>query len=899
MVYRTIRLCSFKLKSDIPPQEFYVMNFPDEAKQVIRKLTAKRDRTLIKQTNLPVKSLDKALRLASGLIHIGNVSPKSGQFWLYSPYPLPERMLSAILSHWVDIEFPNEPINRRKIGISLEERRLVMEYLSAKNLVWEKKEISYTSNFNTHSNGTASLTGNDYILLPYILAAELSKPEFKFDLNGKSLQFYRAIGRGTDLISWEPLTYTDSGKTYYYSIVIKLSLILEPGLPYPRLDITPSIRRWLSINDSQLSNEHGSNAYIRTQLNWGQALNPDDYTKYFISCRMISKNHQPNWDENLAKLLQNLDVLSVAPQQILANPSVALKSKTNIGLLYKDGMEPEHLVAKGLPTLNTYKLLNQIGNVLKDYLEPIYCQRQSNPISKQRRKQKIKQLSQYFDLKKPEKSFDEPLRRKKEETEGAFQFRLQQFAQDLTVKQANLRKAILSCVGKHLTIWIWYIKEDNLKERLKAIQHCLGLPNNVLESYFSPNKVLESYSFPEGLTIHIRLQEAASLAQRLNLSTKYKPNSTERKKATEERIRLITDTVEPVKSELVGKVGVWFELYGKEFWKKYPWGDPKNANRLGFVAAGMGSQFITPERKDYHQRAISGFIDLLRFLGVRMTPSHIQLPGVEEDTPINEVAVYLINRTSKTSSHGKPQSIPLMVKMSSLTAETSAIFPGLESWVPYDEASIRINKEGCSFTDDAQGKARIRTFIEQTLNKKELKGKPTILYCDAQNLRHAWTWLQDTEISANGLSFAERENPVFVSMPGLRVIRCRSGDETAEWYGIDSDQVSGFATGIFKNPDNDRVFQSIGTKSVTMRNIPKDLSRIENPEKFWQHPSIVEMTIGYCQEDDNFLDLAAIAHESRHGVLQYEDFLKRPRVLHYATQMTDYVLMLDDDNQPD
>lgn len=889
MVYRTIRLCSFKLKSDIPPQEFYVMNFPDEAKHFIRGLTAKRDRTSIEQTNLPVKSLDKALGLASGLIHFGNVSPKPGQFWLYSPYPLPERMLSAILSHWVDIEFPNEPIKRRKVGISFEERRAVMEYLSVKNLVWEKKEISYTSNFNTHSNGTASLIGNDYILLPYILAAEISKPKLKFDLNGKSLQFHRAIGQGTDLISWEPLTYIDNGKTYYYSIVIKLRLILEPGLPYPRLDITPSIRRWLSINDSQLSNDHGSNAYIRTQLNWGQALNPDDYTKYFISCRMVSKNLQPNWDENLAKLLQSLDILSVAPQQILTNPSAALKSETNIGVLYKDGMEPEHLVARGLATRNTYELLNQIGNVLKDYLEPIYCQRQPNPISKQRRKQKIKQLSQYFDLKKPEKSFDDPLRRKKGETEEAFQLRLQQFSQNLTVKQANLRKAILSCIGKHLTIWIWYIKEDNLTQRLKAIQHCLGLPDTVLKSY----------SFPEGLTIHIHTQEAASLAQPLNLSTKYKPGSTERKEATKERIKLITDTVEPVKSELVGKVGVWFELYGKEFWNKYPWCDPKNANRLGFVEAEMGSQFITPERKDYHQRAISGFIDLLRFLGVRMTPSHIQLPGVEENTPMNEVAVYLINRTAKTSGHGKPQLIPLMVKMSSLTAEISAIFPGLESWVPYDEASIRINKEGYSFINDAQGKARIRTFIEQTLNKKELKGKPTILYCEAENLRQVWTWLQDTQISANGLLFAERENPVFVPMPGLRVIRCRSGNETAEWYGINGAQVSGFATGIFKNPDNDRVFQSIGMKSVTMRGVPKDLSRIENPEKFWQHPSVVEMTIGYCQEDDSFLDLAAIAHESRHGVLQYEDFLKRPRVLHYAKQMTDYVLMLDDDNQPD
>jgi hypothetical protein len=54
--------------------------------------------------------------------------------------------------------------------------------------------------------------------------------------------------------------------------------------------------------------------------------------------------------------------------------------------------------------------------------------------------------------------------------------------------------------------------------------------------------------------------------------------------------------------------------------------------------------------------------------------------------------------------------------------------------------------------------------------------------------------------------------------------------------------------------------------------------------------------IGYHQAGDNFLELAAIAHESRKGVLQYEDFLEVPKVLHYAKQIANYVLMLDDDD---
>ncbi|MEQ9548072.1 MAG: DUF3962 domain-containing protein [Coleofasciculus sp. G3-WIS-01] len=956
MVYPTIRLCAFRLKSDLPPQEFFGLKFPDDAKQEIRRFTAKRDNKPIEQASLPVKSLDRALRLAPGLIYIGKLSPKPGEFWLYSPHQLPQKPLSAILSYWIDTEFPEEPSNKRKVGITAQERQLVMSYLSAEKLVWERREVSYTKQFTTYPNGTAKLSGSDFILLPHILAKELTQPGLKFEVDGEKLQFYRTIpssGQGAELISWQPLNYTEDGQTYYYSIVLTVRMVQEPDLHYPRLDIKPSIRRWLSVNDSKLSKNHGSNACIRAQLNWGQALNPEQWTDYFLSCRMVLKKGVAEWDENLAILLKNLDILSVTPQKILANPSDALSGNPNIGIAYKEGMKPKHKVAKGLPTANTHELLSQIADVLKDCWQPIDCQREKYGTDKP--------SSQFFDLKKPKKSFDEPLLRKKAETDKQFearkkrwlrkqetelkkcikkkresesdyqlrrqellkkqesdlrswkpelkeedkdfQVRLEQFYEEHRGEQATLRRAICSSIGEHLTIWIWYINEENLVERLKAIKYCLGLPNA------EPG----IYSFPEGLTVTICVDEVAGLAQRLDLSPEFKPKSTEREKAINKRRREVAALVQHVQSKLRGKVGVWFELYDKKHWKfverndegkenenKHwlaPWGDPKRAIRLGFADEGLVSKFITPKQKSYCQKAICSFIDLLRSLGVRMAPSDITLPHVDPDTPINEVGLWLVNRTSETSADGKPQTIPVIVKMSSRTAEITAIFPGLESWMPYDEALTRINKDGEGFTNDDKGKAKIRTFIQQTLNKKELRDKPTLLYCLAQNIRQQWTWLQDRQISVEGLSFAERDQPVFEEFPGLRVIRLRSGDETSEWFGMDGEKISGFITGLFRNLDNDRVFFSLGNKSLTMSDIANNLSRIEQPKKSWRHPSLVEITIGYYQDDDkdNLLDLAAIAHESRHGVLQYEDFLEVPRVLHYAKQMADYVLMLDDD----
>ncbi len=203
-----------------------------------------------------------------------------------------------------------------------------MSYLSPDKLVWDKKQVSYTSRFDTHPNGTASLVGNDYILLPHIIATKLSKPGLKLNLDREKIQFYRCVpssGQGAELISWSPLKHTVDGQTYYYSIVLTLNMVLEPGLPYPRFDVTPSIRRWLSTQTSKLSNNHASNVYIRTQLNWGQALNPDNFTEYFISCRLVLKNDIAQWDENLANLLTNLNILSFNPQQILDNPSLALQ----------------------------------------------------------------------------------------------------------------------------------------------------------------------------------------------------------------------------------------------------------------------------------------------------------------------------------------------------------------------------------------------------------------------------------------------------------------------------------------------------------------------------------------------------------------------------------------------
>ena len=688
-------------------------------------------------------------------------------------------------------------------------------------------------------------------------------------------------------------------------------------------------------------------------LRWGKAVNPDNFSKCLVSYPMtvypqtINGQRQwiPNWKNKnrITQLLTELNVLSATPQEILSNPENYLQSNAeeSIGVVFKEGMTPQHQVGKGLPSLNVKELYEQINNIdfVKNHFDNISYQRQNYSTSGQSK--------QYFDLTKPKKSFDEPIvkqkpetekqfearkkrfiktqetklrkcQRKKRESEAEYQIRKQQLIKkqqkelealklkseedrkneftaeqnELKQKQAEwqveLRTAIVESGINNLTLWLWHFKDYNLEDRLKAIQYCLGIPQ--LED--------GSYLFDEGLTINIKTQEMGRIAERLNLSINERPDNNTIIEATEQRISEINEIVQSNTDNIVENTAVWIELYGQEIYKftnrRYsPWCDPKNAIKLGFAKLGLISKFITPQRKSYKHKAITSLIDLLRQLGVRIAPSNLKLSNVDSNTSINEVALWLVNKTGETTINNQSLILPVMVRMRSNSQQIEAIFPGSNGWISYHEALTNINDDE-SWKNDNEGKRKVRSFIKDTLKIKELRNKPTILYCKAENIRLAWSWLQDSQISNQGLSFSDKKDskPLFEEFKDLRVIRLRN-TETPEYFAVDGEKTSGFITGLFKKENSDYVFYSLGSKSAQMTGQNSD-SRIKNPEKSWGHPSLLEITIAYHQLKDNLIELAAIAHESRKGILQYADSLEVPRVLHYAKQMNAYVLMLSE-----
>ncbi|MGB3649666.1 MAG: RNaseH domain-containing protein [Rivularia sp. (in: cyanobacteria)] len=1008
--YNKIRLCAFQLKHDLPEKQFYALKFPQEAKDLIKNLVAVRDNRSSNKVSIPITSLNAALRASiPGLIYIekiwGKKSDKKNskeKFWLYSPAKIPTDKLLVIFSHWLDTEFPDENPNKRKKGITYEQRQAVMGVLkSPNNFKWESVTLK-TELWKQFDNGTANITENadSFILLPDILATQLSDPDLKFKLDDEIIQFYRCApsseGAGAELISFPPLSHTHNNRNYYYSIVLTLKVQTVPFQPYPQLQCDMSIRRWCSMNDTGLLGGQASSVYIRTKVKWGEKINPYGYTEYFQIAPLVWKG-EPKWDNNLASLLDKFNPLSYTPQEILANPIQALNIQDipNICITYKDGVIPGHKVGKGLPPINRRQLIEQIALLLKDDWELINYERfqykkntkksakifdlpkpdgtswelpiperekgetgeefllikqevltkhesQKNKFKKKKGETDEQFESRYEQLLHKQKLEEDKCQKKEDETDEHYQSRYARYEkrlEQLFSEKKRFREAIRNSIGKELTIEIWYINSSTRDALIKAVWYCLGLKTSTANTH----------KFPDiDLTVTIRTQAIGKLAERLSLYTdnKKKLNSEQREEAINIRMGEVAETVNKI-PPVTGKVGVLVELYGEDHWKP-KWTDPQAAIRLGFAQEKIDrvSKFIVPEHeesknkyqkiakeegrelnkreqkeinnllKELPQKAITSFLDLLRSLGVQIAPPSIVIPSATLPDPINYVGLWLVNRTSKTSAHGKQQIIPIMVKIRSDSQLIEATFNGLSDnnslpkWIPYDEALRKINTEGISITgDNNELKREIKAFIKRMLTSKELRGKDTLLLCDAQNIRRYWTWLQDTQISQEGVVFGT-ESPQL--MPKLRVVRVRQGGETPEWYAlhntkkqkvklfdnlVELEQISVATEGLFYLDNNERIFLSIGEKSNTMPKEKLDFSKLDKPQLHWSNPAILELTVACIQPGDKPEHWAILTHELRRMALQYKDTLARPIVLHLAAQMADYVLMVSEEDE--
>lgn len=253
--------------------------------------------------------------------------------------------------------------------------------------------------------------------------------------------------------------------------------------------------------------------------------------------------------------------------------------------------------------------------------------------------------------------------------------------------------------------------------------------------------------------------------------------------------------------------------------------------------------------------------------------------------------------------------------------------PGGESAVagllPRAEPDNGVGAGPADSTTTARNTQRLKTeqrrktsrFIQQLL--PTLRGVPTLLLVQAQNLRSFWPWLQDAEVRSD--LFKCGHAPAAGLDPDLRLVRVRddggSAGETPQWWGIDNPSgINGLSAGLWTQPADEhsategRVFYSTAEKPPQFKKSAVEANKLApralraGPRKgeptidtgmpSW-NPQLIELAVLGCHPDDGDRAeaLALAVHQLRQAP-DYADALSLPLPLHLAEQADEYVLPL-------
>lgn len=871
MTYDLLRTLSFQLVNQkLHSPEFYVLKFPEKWKVELRNLQAEIKKRDVNKTNIPISLLNKALRaLVPDLIYIDPYAGKSGDNpWLYSSQPINADTLYLIIHNWVKIQFSKA-----------DEKRLssLLNTLKAEDLEWHPITIN-TAEWKTEDNGTAALDGStSFILLPHILAAELSQTDVTVPFGSEVLQFRRAplaVGtKGAEIVSWPPIAYNKNQQNWYWSVVVTFTVQTVPFQNFPVLHCDLSVRRWISAPVTYLPGGKENSVYLLTQVPWLEGLQQSNSFQVApITWQKVATSEQKEgespyrliWGSDLAPLLDKLNLQNKfpTPEEIKGNslPAFHLNSSPIAALVYRHGIQPDHEVGSGFSPQDRRCLAEEIAKLLTP-------------------KWKLVPMPERVKLKpsSPTNPFFPSSNAKKKTS-----------LNELQIQRCH---AIRKAVGNYLTIEIWYQEEKTKKALIESICECLGIPE--LASF--------PYKFPEvDLTITIKSQLLGELGSELLLNAGVKNEKDRRREAIKKR----TDEIKEKSATTSGVIAALIELDNAD--KFDGDNDPKKAIRRGFACVDRITQFITPNPKNLSHRAKSAFLDLLRQLGVQAAPPQILIEKTKLPEKLNYVGLWLIKQNYPTSADGSIQRVPVLVYMASNTSEIKAIAPGFEKWLPYREALLKIAKgEAKGFQKPEEA---MIPFVKPKLEEVLSLGD-TLLLCHAQNLRSAWSWLANKNITLDKVAFGKEKPEAITHFKGLRIVRVRDNQsyETPEWYAQKGDE-KGWSEGIFAM--GERVFASTYNKPMQYQ-VPKDLSRVSSskttkgkslppsPDTYYKNPGLVEVTVACIQPGDDIQSWAFLAHELRHLALNYDEALKIPLPLHLAKQMEEYVLLIDNEEEED
>lgn len=274
--YNEIRRAAYLLAPGTAPltARYRALPFPEQWRDSLLALCdAGRDAEAEPYRTVPTYRMDGVLQsLAPDLVVRGRGSEKHGDekdFWLYAPadipHPLPDAAFERLLTAWVRNLRP-EPEHRGRVVETLAELR-------ADPPRWREVEVDLLG-CDTTDGGTALPLGRQFQLATDHLARRVLSLE-PYD-TGAGLLRFRAVPRGprqqgAELMS-QPLPHEVKNRTWWFSVVINISLHTAPFSPHLRLHVHTGLRRWATHPAANgrlhLPFRRDTSVYLRPTVPW-------------------------------------------------------------------------------------------------------------------------------------------------------------------------------------------------------------------------------------------------------------------------------------------------------------------------------------------------------------------------------------------------------------------------------------------------------------------------------------------------------------------------------------------------------------------------------------------------------------------------------------------------------
>jgi hypothetical protein len=797
---------------------------------------------------VPTYRMDGVLQsLAPDLIvrsRLPDTAQRAGDAWLYVPAdlpdPLPAGVLDKLLGVWLRDLRP-EAAHLRDVQSALAE-------LMANPPQWFETSVDILG-CPTTAGGTAAPYPRQYQLATdHVARAILGLGPY--DTGAGTLQF-RAVPRGprqqgAELIS-QPLPYDVKERTWWYSIVIAVTLHTVPFDPQPRLHLHTGVRRWATHPDPRTGRVRlpygvATSVYLKPSLSWFQGTPLSErHAVARLAFDRTTRSHE--WGGNgPASILRRIHLTQPFPDptELLTDPARWIGDGAGVraAIVHSNRMG-SHAIGAGLMSHQRSQITEWAEQALPEGL------RRVPKLSRSRAGGSAP------DNARPTPTGDVAKKAEQARAAGERRIALAVAVQvnegfDPVIPVADVAEIASPLDPPKVTLRLLWQTPALRDAAIEAIAENLGLEG----SGRYPDAALKPMEFDDAepgrpalllwktpqLTVELRcLRLTDGIADTLGIDPTARPRGQALAAAIKARRMktrdfLLGDGADPCQPALA-----LVEIDRKQDFGRAI-DDPKFAVRLGCADAGVLTQFVVvPKRaKGYNSernlshRVRSGWQDGLRQLGVRVLPEH----AIEEGIPkaMRYVATWMVKRR-KDGPTRLPRHMPVAVMVSPIAkgsglSKVTGWDPKALEWIPYPKFLLRLVKfaeipeiefdglpepdtdeaggnlpalphqrSGTSITTPQLKRAPYQVWRQDREEQRKetarylqkmirsLRGAPTMLLTHSQNSRMHWPWLQDSQTEMDLIRTGHA--PPAGLDADLRMIRIRDADgrETPQWWG--------------------------------------------------------------------------------------------------------------------